>query len=54
MDVKDGVGWVALQEDLVVLRVVGQRPSLAVSGQKRFRIELFVFPLHMRKPRPSP
>ena len=29
LDIEDGVGRVALQEDLVVLRMVGQRPSFA-------------------------
>jgi hypothetical protein len=42
VNIEDGVGWVTLQENLVVLRMVNQHPSFATLGQEGFRIELLV------------
>jgi hypothetical protein len=42
VDIEDGVGRVALQKDGVVLRIIGQRPAFAGSGQEDFRIELLI------------
>ena len=39
VDIEDGLSRVALLEDRVILRVVGQRPAFAGSGQEDFRIE---------------
>jgi len=46
VDIEDGVRGIPLQEDLVILPVINQRPSVACSGKKGIGIELFVFRLH--------
>jgi hypothetical protein len=43
LDMKDGVGRVALREDLVVLRIVRECASFTGGGEKTIGIESLLF-----------